>query len=122
MKIYDKYKTSQAVLIGFYIIWLISAIIIHKYSIYSPDLAFAMTLIYLVIQIFHQEYKYQLPTNNKNMDIIHLTDVLIISTTTWILLASLLVFVKLYILIIALLIVYIPYIYVMCKYGRNPSD
>lgn len=117
----EKYKLSKVVLISFFIIWIVTSIIIHIYNIYSPDTAFFMTVLYLLIQNHNQECKYKVVSIPRYQDALNLIDIAFISTTMWIMLAGLLVVIPLYFIMILFIIICISYIWII-KHYKNKSE
>jgi len=117
----EKYELSKTMLIAYFIVWGITTIIIHIYSIHSSSLAFVMTLIYLLVQNFNQTYRYKIESVARYQDVINIADIFFISTTMWIILAGLLVVVPLYFIFFLLIIICTCYIWII-KYCKKKSE
>lgn len=116
------YKLSQAILISYFFIWIITVAIIYKYAIYAPMLAFVMTIIYLIIQGFNQNYRQKTKALYKCQDIANIIDVYFICISMWINLSGLLMVISLKIIFGVLAILCISYIYAIYILTKKSNE
>lgn len=116
------YKLSQAILISYFFIWIITVAIIYKYAIYAPMLAFIMTIIYLIIQGFNQNYRQKTKALYKCQDIANIIDVYFICISMWINLSGLLMVISLKIIFGVLAILCISYIYAIYILTKKSNE
>ena len=116
----EQYITSKIMLSAFFIIWAILCIVVHVLNVYSPETAFFMTIIYLLIQGYNQTYRYKVISVPRYQDIINIADVIFIATTMWVVLAGLLVLIPLYFIFSLFIIICIGYKHVV-KYCKKKS-
>lgn len=116
------YKLSQAILISYFFIWIITVAIIYKYAIYAPMLAFIMTIMYLIIQGFNQNYRQKTKALYKCQDIANIVDVYFICISMLINLSGLLMVISLKIIFGVLAILCISYIYAIYILTKKSNE